>query len=719
MGLEYLSNKWNKKYASKLSEEEKLKYRSNLLGSDLRITNFGGGNTSSKLEKVDPITGEKTQVLWVKGSGGDLGSIDLNGFAQLYMEKFNLLEKKYNGPESEDKMVEYYPLCKFGEGGRPASIDTPLHALLPFRHIDHLHPDWAIALAAAKNGEEHLKNFNAKFNRNVIWVKWKRPGYHLATMIKKAIDNNPDADGLILASHGTFHWGETSNECYKNSIEITDEIGQYVNSKIKLIGGKIFGGKKYALIKNSGEISKKIIPFIRGKLSQGLPLIGHIVIDKSVNRFINSKDAKKLAYLGTSCPDHFIRTKVRPLFIDWDPSKYDFNSFEKKFIQALEEYKKDYKRYYKENKDSFSPSIRPASPTVVIVPGIGLFTFGKSKKEARITGEFYINAIHVMEGATALSDKIENGQTYNNYVALPEKEAFDIEYWLLEEAKLKRMPPEQEFSRKIVLVVGGASGMGRELCIRIASEGGHIFVGDLDINGANKTASIIREKFGEDCAISGQIDISNRESVRNCITETVSKFGGIDILVNTAAIITLPDNVGDHPDGNWDKTFNINVKGNYFLAEEFSQLVKLQDLKGTILFFSSANAIVPKKGSEPYDVSKAALNHLIRELAIRYAPYIRVNGVSPATVIKNSSMFPPNRVKKSLKKYNIKFTRRDSDEKLIQKLADFYAKRTLTEKDITPQSVVEASYFLLSNQADRISGHIIPVDGGLKEAFLR
>ena len=324
-----------------------------------------------------------------------------------------------------------------------------------------------------------------------------------------------------------------------------------------------------------------------------------------------------------------------------------------------------------------------------------------------------------MEGATALSDKIENGRTYNNYVALPEKEAFDIEYWLLEEAKLKRMPPEQEFSRKIVLVVGGASGIGRELCIRIASEGGNIFVGDLDINGANKTASIIREKFGEDSAISGQIDISNRESVRNCFIEVVSKFGGIDILVNTAAIITLPDSDGDHSDKNWNKTFNINVKGNYFLAEEFSQLIKLQGREGSILFFSSANAIVPKKGSEPYDVSKAALNHLIRELAIRYAPYIRVNGVSPATVLKNSSMFPPKRVKKSLKKYNIKFTAKDSDEKLIQKLADFYAKRTLTEKDITPESVVEASCFLLSTKADRISGHIIPVDGGLKEAFLR
>lgn len=724
MKLKYLTNLWDKKLVEKLNEAEILRYRSNLLGSDLRITNFGGGNTSSKIFESDPISGKIIEVLWVKGSGGDLGSIGMDGFARLYMSKFNELRNKYRGKRFEDEMVEYYPLCAFGLNTRPASIDTPLHGLIPFKHVDHLHTDWATALAAAANGQRLLDDFNKQFNMNLFWVPWQRPGYELGIMIRDLLKKNPKSRGAIMASHGLITWSDNQYGCYINSLEVTDALGQFVLKKVTEQGKKIFGGNKYSTIKNSKNIVNEIFPFLRGQVGHQEAIIGHFDNSSTVMRFVNSKDAKKLAFQGTSCPDHFLRTKIRPMFIDWDPKKDSIDILRKKISQGLIKYKIDYSKYYSDNKDKNSPSMRDPNPKVVLITGIGMFSFGKNKKEARITSEFFNNAIHVMEGATGLKggriDKgIDRNRVVNNYLALSSKEAFRIEYWALEEAKLRRQPKEAEFSRKVVIVVGGGSGVGRDFCNKLVANGAHIIIADKNINAANESNKMIQNKFGNEFSHVFSVDIVNRASVTELMNFTKSNFGGVDVLVNTAAIFLPPDNGETYFDKTWNKILNINITGNNILAEEFAKVIQEQNSEGQLLFTSSANAIVPKHGSEPYDVSKTALNHLIRELAIRYAPHIRVNGVSPATVVEGSSMFPRDRVIASLSKYNIHFGKNEPTKELVGKLSNFYSKRTLTHKPIRPSDVVEAGYFLLSRNSSRITGHIIPVDGGLVGAFFR
>jgi rhamnose utilization protein RhaD (predicted bifunctional aldolase and dehydrogenase)/NAD(P)-dependent dehydrogenase (short-subunit alcohol dehydrogenase family) len=728
--MRFLEDRWDNLEAAKLDEPELLRYRSNLLGSDLRITNFGGGNTSSKITQVDPLSGKNEEVLWIKGSGGDLGSIKLSGLAALYLDKLLALEARYRGAQFEDEMVEMYPLCSFGKNTVAASIDTPLHGFLPFRHVDHLHPDWGIALAAAGNGIEKMREFNRQFDHQLIWVPWQRPGFELGMMMREAIQKNPNCDGVILGGHGLFTWGDTQRECYENTISIIDQLGQFVEDHVEKKGGNLFGGQKHATLPNHRELALDIFPWLRGRVSAGRRMIGNFSDIPEVQRFVNAGEAKDLAHLGTSCPDHFIRTKVRPLFVSWQPES-GADSLKKQIELTLALYQKEYADYYQQCAQPDSPAMRDASPTVVLIPGIGMFSFGKNKTEARLTGEFYVNAIHVMEGATSLNDgsvpkslpqagrtPTEMFKVHSNYVALPLSEAFRIEYWALEEAKIRRQPPEKELSRQIVLIVGGGSGIGRETALLAAERGAHIMIADRDAGAAQSVADEAKAVAGKESVHAVAVDISRREPIHAALREVIGVYGGIDIVINTAALFPTSSD-GQISDKQWATTLELNVTANYLLADEAAQILREQDLEASIVLTSSANAIVAKRGSEAYDVSKAAVNHLIRELAISLAPRVRVNGISPATVIKGSTMFPRDRVMASLKKYKISFEEGFTDDQLRGLLADFYAKRTLTHHAIDPKDCAEAILFLAGPKSRCTTGHLIPVDGGLTEAFMR
>jgi rhamnose utilization protein RhaD (predicted bifunctional aldolase and dehydrogenase)/NAD(P)-dependent dehydrogenase (short-subunit alcohol dehydrogenase family) len=729
--LRYLKDFWDAKLAATFDEPELLRYRSNLLGADLRITNFGGGNTSSKIVGTDPVSGASTDVLWVKGSGGDLGSIKRGGFATLFLEKVVGLKGRYRGVEREDEMVDFYPLCTFGRNNVAASIDTSLHAFLPFRHVDHLHPDWGIALAATANGLERLEEFNRRFNHKLVWLPWQRPGFELGLMMEKAVKDNPGCDGIILGGHGLFTWGETQRQCYLNTITIIDQIGQFVLGHAGSATSKVFGSQRHSERKDRDALANDIFPIIRGLVSAERRLIGNYSGLPEVLQFVNSNWAAELAHLGTSCPDHFIRTKIRPLLVDWDPAK-EIAEFQKAIQSAIGIYRDEYRSYYQKHATPESPAIRDPNPTVVLVPGIGMFSFGKSKTEARITGEFYVNAIHVMEGATTMDGGTPVASVpqagaaaahsaftvKHNYVALPPSEAFRIEYWALEEAKLRRQPPEKEFSRQVLVIVGGASGIGRESAIQAAKAGAHVVVADRDFEAAQRVTSEVAASYGKEIVIALALDIRDRESIRRGLNAVVASFGGFDCLINTAALFpSSPD--GRISDEQWHSTLDLNVTANYLLADEAATIFSKQDLSGSLVFTSSANAVVSKRGSEAYDVSKAAVSHLIRELAVSLAPRVRVNGISPAAVVKGSTMFPRDRVAASLTKYGISFRPEQSDEELRSLLAGFYAQRTLTHQTVEPADCARAILFLASPQARCTTGHIVPVDGGLPEAFLR
>jgi rhamnose utilization protein RhaD (predicted bifunctional aldolase and dehydrogenase)/NAD(P)-dependent dehydrogenase (short-subunit alcohol dehydrogenase family) len=729
--LRYLEDRWDEKVARGLDEPELLRYRSNLLGSDLRITNFGGGNTSSKILQTDPLSGKKEEVLWIKGSGGDLGSIKVTGLAALYSDKLRGLETLYRGAEHEDEMVEMYPLCGFGKSTVAASIDTPLHGFLPYPHIDHLHPDWGIALAASANGREKMEEFNRLFEHHLVWVPWQRPGFELAMMLHRAVQDSPNCDGVVLGGHGLFSWGDTQHECYENTISIIDQLGQFVLDHVEREGKVLFGGARYQALPDRRDLALDIFPFLRGRVSSLRRLIGNFSDLPEVLRFVNSHEAGQLAHLGTSCPDHFIRTKVRPLFVSWQPGE-GAQGLRAQIDAALQNYRKEYSEYYHLFARTDSPAMRDANPTVVLIPGIGMFSFGKSKTEARLTGEFYVNAIHVMEGATSL----DNGRTpevlpqagpaaatsaftvQSNYVALPPSEAFRIEYWQLEEAKIRRQPPEKELSRQVVLVVGGGSGIGRETALLAAERGAHVVIADRDSEAAKKVAEEARAIAGKESSVAVAVDIRRRDVIRQSLRDLVAAFGGLDVLINTAALFPSSAD-GVIGDEQWGVTLDVNVTANYLLADEAARILRDQNLDASVVLTSSANAVVAKRGSEAYDVSKAALSHLVRELAISLAPKIRVNGISPATVIKGSTMFPRDRVMASLRKYQIACEATASDEQLRTMLAEFYAKRTLTHRPIDPKDCAEAILFLAGPKSLCTTGHIIPVDGGLTEAFLR
>jgi rhamnose utilization protein RhaD (predicted bifunctional aldolase and dehydrogenase)/NAD(P)-dependent dehydrogenase (short-subunit alcohol dehydrogenase family) len=725
--LLHIKDLWDEREERALADDRlgQLRYRSNLLGADLRITNFGGGNTSAKIELPDPFTGKPVRVLAVKGSGGDLGSINEHGFALLYLDRLEQLKHIYRGEEHEDQMVRYYPLSAYGENRVAASIDTPLHAFLPFSHVDHLHPDWSIALAASANGKQMLEEFNKQFGRKVVWLPWQRPGFEVALLLEKAVQENPGCDGVLLGSHGLFTWGATNRECYLSSIRTIDQMGEFILERQKK-SGPPFGGVAYRALDDRRSIAVAILPALRGIVSSNRRVIAHYADSEDALAFAGSKWAQELGYLGTSCPDHFLRTRICPMFVDWKPGEEGVDVLKALIEERAIQYRNEYGQYYEAHATKESPRLRDSNPSVVIIPGLGLFGFGKNKKEARITTEFFVNAIHVMSGANALESgdvahpypqarRPEQSQafsSFHNYVALPRSEAFRIEYWALEEAKLQRMPPEAEFSRKIVLVVGGGSGIGREVALLLARKGAHVVVADQNEVGAKEVAA-------EANAVHTTVDLSSSESIAAAAKFTVLEFGGIDAIVNTAAIFPVAGADGQLTEAEWNKTFLVNVTGNYLLAREAGWIFRDQKLPVSLVLTSSANAVVSKRGSEAYDISKTALNHLIRELAVGLAPHVRVNGIAPATVVAGSTMFPRDRVIASLQKYEIAFSESESTEDLRGKLADFYAQRTLTHRPILPQDCANAIVWLASDESSKTTGHIIPVDGGLQEAFLR
>jgi NAD(P)-dependent dehydrogenase (short-subunit alcohol dehydrogenase family) len=550
-------------------------------------------------------------------------------------------------------------------------------------------------------------------------------------MLRDVTQTSPDCDGIVLGGHGLFTWGNTQRDCYVNTITIIDQLGQFVSGHLEERGASLFGGNQTPTLENHLALAQDIIPVIRGRVSAEQRLIGAFSAQPEILRFVNSVDADALAHLGTSCPDHFIRTKIRPLFVKWIPNA-SLSGFREALDRALKTYREEYAAYYSSHARPDSPAMRSASPTVVLVPGIGMFSFGKNKSEARITGEFYANAIHVMEGASALgagpvpkilpqagpAAKTEAFSVHSNYVALPLSEAFRIEYWQLEEAKIRRQPPEKELSRHICLVVGGANGVGRESALLAIRRGAHVAVADKDLEGAKLVADEARKLGGKEAAMAVSIDIRDRDSIRQALREVVAAYGGLDIIINTAAIFpSSPD--GQITDSQWGLALDINVTANHRLIDEASRVIADEALSASVVLVSSANAVVAKRGSEAYDVSKAAVNHLVRELAISLAPKIRVNGISPATVVKGSTMFPRDRVIASLTKYAIPFDPEWSDEKLRTLLAEFYSKRTLTHQPIEPEDCAAAILFLAGPQSRCTTGHLIPVDGGLTEAFLR
>ena len=729
--LKFLDDRWDPSVAAQFDQPELLRYRSNLLGSDLRITNFAGGNTSSKIVDTDPLTGESVQVLWVKGSGGDLGSMKRAGFATLYQDKLLALERSYKGVEFEDDMVAMYPLCTFRNNPVAASIDTPLHGFLPFPHVDHLHPDWGIALAASANGKARMDQFNREFGHSLIWIPWQRPGFELGLMMRKAVLENPGCDGIVLGGHGLFTWGNAQRECYINTLTVIDQIGQFIASQGASKGTIRFGGEGVPSRSDRRSIALDIAPYLRGLVSTKSRWIGSFSDAPDVLQFVNSAHAEELAYLGTSCPDHFIRTKIRPMFVPWHANA-SISDLKAQIERSVIEYREQYSTYYHYFATPDSPPFRDPNPAVALIPGLGMFSFGKSKTEARIVGEFYTNAIHVIEGATLLADGEVHGvlpqcgegmdpasfKTFANYVALPSIEAFRIEYWAMEEAKLRRQPPEKELSRRIALIVGGGSGIGREVAHLAAARGAHVMVADRDEAAAAHVAEELKSITQKEFVASTAVDIRSREVVYKMLSATIDAFGGIDLLINTAALFPSSAD-GVISDAMWSATLDVNVTANYILADEAAKIFSKQNLDGSIVLTSSANAVVAKRGSEAYDVSKAALSHLVRELAVSLSPHVRVNAISPATVVKGSTMFPRDRVRASLTKYNIPFEETRSDDELRALLAEFYAKRTLTHQPIDPADCAEAILFLAGPKARCTSGHVFPVDGGLTEAFLR
>jgi len=721
----FVNHLWDSKHAATLDPVARLIYRSNLLGSDQRITNTGGGNTSAKLTEKDPLTGKPVEVLWVKGSGGDLRTSKRENFSSLYQDKLIALqglygEAKERGPKTpiEDAMVESYLHCTFNLNPRAPSIDTPLHSFVPYKHVDHTHPNAAIAIAASKNSKELTKKI---YGDEVIWTPWQRPGFDLGLQLEKICRENPKAKGVIMGQHGLINWANDDEECYNLTLTLIEKAARYLAEHDK--GAKTFGGAKFQSLPETErrDTLAQLLPWLRGKVSQQKRFIGTFQDDEATLTFVNSADAPRLAELGTSCPDHFLRTKIKPLYVAWNPQSEKLDDLKKKLETGLEAYRKDYLAYYEKSKHANSPKVRDANPTVVLVPGLGLIAWGKDKSESRVTAEFYGCAIEVMRGAEAA----------DSYIALPLQEAFDIEYWLLEEAKLQRMPAEKELARQVIAVVGAGSGIGREVALRLVKEGAHVVAVDLNQAGVEATAKEITDKHGLGIGVAGSgisgcgpavavaANITQRESIRAALKQAVLAYGGIDSIAVTAGIFVPPDTAGNIPDDKWALTFAINVSGLYLVADEARPLWKEQGLRGSLVLTTSANAVVAKKGSVAYDTSKAAANHLVRELAVELSPLIRVNGVAPATVIQGSAMFPRDRVIASLAKYNIAYTDDEATESLTGKLARFYADRTLTKEPITPADQAEAFFLLLTARLSKTTGQIITVDGGLHEAFLR
>jgi rhamnulose-1-phosphate aldolase/alcohol dehydrogenase len=720
---------WDDAKAASLDPVGRLVYRSNLLGSDLRITNTGGGNTSSKITEKDPLSGQPVEVLWVKGSGGDLRTSTRENFSSLYQSKLLDLQRLYAAradkglkSQAEDDMVAMYTHTTFNLNPRASSIDTPLHSFIPAKFVDHMHPNAIIAIAASANCEQLTRDI---FGGEMAYVRWMRPGFELGLAMQEIVRQNPQVKSIMMGQHGLISWADDDKACYTYTLDCIEKAAAHIEAKYAAKGGDAaaFGGAKYQTLEESKRHATlaAILPWLRGQVSQQKRFIGTVQDDAKILRFVNSKDAPRLAELGTSCPDHFLRTKIKPLYVDWNPQAEDVAALKVKLAAGLEAYRKDYAAYYTTCKHANSPAMRDPNPTVVLIPGLGMIAWGKDKSESRVTAEFYNCAVEVMRGAEAI----------DRYIALPQQEAFDIEYWLLEEAKLKRMPAEKELARQVIVVVGAGSGIGKETAHRLVKEGAHLVCVDLNEASAQATAKEITDRHGVGIGVAGTglsgcgpalglaANITDRASVRRMLDQVALAYGGFDSICVTAGIFVPTDTTGHIPDDKWPLTFAINVTGSYIVGDEAIRTWREQGLRGNLVLTTSANATVAKKGSIAYDCSKAAANHLVGEMAIELAPLIRVNGVAPATVVQGSAMFPRDRVIGSLAKYNIPYRESEETPSLVTKLAQFYADRTLTKTPITPADQAEAYFLLVSERLSKTTGQVIAVDGGLHEAFLR
>ncbi|MBM3446047.1 MAG: bifunctional aldolase/short-chain dehydrogenase [Bacteroidetes bacterium] len=697
----YVSYLWEDAKASAMAGDEValLVYRSNLLGADLRLTNYGGGNTSCKTISKDPLTGTEVEVMWVKGSGGDLGTMKRNGLAALYVDRLRSLQNIYKGIAHEDEMVELFNHCIYDLQSKAPSIDTPLHGLLPFKHIDHLHPDAAIAIAASKDGK---KITEVLFEGKIGWVDWQRPGFDLGLKLKACLDANPGIKGIMLGSHGLFTWGDTAYESYLNTLEVVEKCAVYLDEKIRT-KGNVFGGVKIKSIDTSIRKTQasKIAPILRGMASSHQNVIGHFTDDERVMEFINSNDLGRLAPMGTSCPDHFLRTKISPLILSLSPEENldDVQQIKEKISPLFNAYRIMYKEYYDACKHVISPGMRDPNPVVILYPGIGMFTFVKDKQTARVASEFYINAINVMRGAESIS----------SYVSLPKQEAFNIEYWLLEEAKLQRMPKSKALSGKVALVTGSGGGIGKAIAKKFAEEGACVVIADNHQERLLEAKEQFVQQFGADQIASELMDVTKIDTIEKSMQQAALTFGGIDIIVNNAGI-SISKPLEDHTTDDWDLLYDILVKGQFLVTQQAITIMRKQGFGGDVLNIVSKNALVSGPNNAGYGSAKAAQLHLARLNAAELGKdKIRVNVVNPDAVIAGSNIWSGGWAEGRAKAYGVK----------VEELPAYYAARTLLGEIILPEDIANACFVYVSGLLNKSTGNVLNVDGGISASFVR
>jgi len=699
--FKHVSYLWDEKKAADLAGDEVglLIYRSNLLGADLRLTNYGGGNTSCKAIAKNPLTGVETEVMWVKGSGGDIGTLKKSGLAALYMDRLLSLKNIYRGLEYEDEMVELFNHCIYDLASKAPSIDTALHGFLPFRHIDHLHPDAAIAIAAAKDGKKITKEL---FNGSIGWVEWQKPGFDLGLKLKKCLDENPGIRGIMLGSHGLFTWGDTAYESYINTLEVIERCAAYLQDNYGK-KGPVFGGQLLQSLPKEERLKQAaaLAPVLRGFCSSNQNMIGHFTDDDRVLEFINSKDLGRLAPLGTSCPDHFLRTKISPLVLELKAADdlSDTKLIKEKLAPAFEAYRKMYADYYNTCKHPNSPAMRDANPVVILYPGIGMFTFAKDKQTARVAAEFYINAINVMKGAEAISE----------YTSLPRQEAFNIEYWLLEEAKLQRMPKPKALTGRIALITGSAGGIGKAIAQKFANEGACIVVNDNDAARLSTARESFQSQYGNDVFTDVVLDVTKKEDIDKAYSAAALAFGGVDIIVNCAGL-SISKPIEEHTEKDWDLLYDVLVKGQFFVTQGAVEMMRKQDIGGDVLNIVSKNALVSGPNNAGYGSAKAAQIHLSRLNAAELGKdKIRVNTVNPDAVISDSKIWAGAWAEGRAKAYGV----------TVEELPAYYAKRTLLNEVILPADIANACFAFVGGLLSKSTGNVLNVDGGVSMAFVR
>ena len=690
-----IASKWDDATAATMSEPELLLYRSNLLGSDLRITNFGGGNTSGKLAMPDPLTGETVKVLWVKGSGGDVGSMKLDGFATLYMDKLNALKARYRGREFEDEMVAMASHCTFNLNPRAASIDTALHAFIPRAHVDHMHPDAVIAIAASRNGEQLTREV---FGGKLAWVPWQRPGFDLGLKLEQVLRDHPNAEGMVLQNHGLFTWGDSARQCYENTVRVIARADTWLKAHRKV---PAFSGAVIAPLPEAERrrVVQRLLPALRGRISGSQKKHGHFDDTPAVLEFVCSKDLQKLADLGTSCPDHFLRTKIYPLVLGYDPVRDNLDEVIAGLGDALETYRSRYAAYYQRCKRPSSPPMRDPNAVIYLIPGVGLLSFARDKATARIASEFYVNAINVMREA----------ERVDHYVALPEQEAFDIEYWLLEEAKLQRSPKPRSLAGRVAFVTGGAGGIGRATAQRLLEEGACVMLADIDPDALAKAEAAFQARFGKDMVASQLTDVTSESAVDAAMAAALSRFGGLDVVVSNAGIASSAA-IQDTSLALWNQNLDILATGYFLVSRAAFRILREQGIGGSIVFVASKNGLVASAGASAYCTAKAAEIHLARCLALEGAEaQIRVNVVNPDAVIRGSTIWNGK----------WKEERAASNKIEADDIEEFYRRRSLLKLSVLPEDIAEAVYFFASDLSAKSTGNILNVDAGNAGAFTR